>query len=129
MRLTWKDALATVAAAADVAVYVVFTRGADVWFFNDVRGAAATILVLGLVGGCALSSLAEEFQGRTGYVAVASAIGALALIAGVVALVAASEFALAVLFWSTIALWLVATVRHAFMPGSKTPPARTEAYR
>ncbi|MEV6156603.1 hypothetical protein AB0L53_40285 [Nonomuraea sp. NPDC052129] len=51
MRLTWKDALATVVAAANVAIYVAFTQGADVPVIDGVRGAAGAILLLGMVGG------------------------------------------------------------------------------
>ncbi|GAA2216197.1 hypothetical protein GCM10009850_116660 [Nonomuraea monospora] len=123
MRLTWKDALATVAAGVNVAVYVAFTQGADVPIVDSVRGATGTILLLGLVGGCMLSAAPEEYERKGSYMAVASALGGIALLAGVVGLIAASELALAVLFYATIALWLMATVRHALAP------AKTEVLR
>jgi hypothetical protein len=56
MRLTWKDALATVVAGVNVAIYVAATQGADLPVVGDVRGAAGAIVLLGLVGGCALWS-------------------------------------------------------------------------
>ncbi|MEV4808103.1 hypothetical protein AB0K18_49660 [Nonomuraea sp. NPDC049421] len=118
MRLTWKDALATVVAGVNVTIYVAFTQGADLPVIGDVRGAAGAILLLGLVGGCALGAVPGEYKGL--YVGVMSTAGGVALLAGLFALVLASEVALAVLFFCTIALWLVATLRHAFVSGDKT---------
>lgn len=112
MRLTWKDAIATVVAAVNVAIYVAFLQGADAPVVGTVRGAIGAILLLGIVGGCALSAAAEV---RGLYMALASTLGVIALATGVVGLIMGSEFALAVLFYATIALWLMSTVRHAFI--------------
>ncbi|SEH03999.1 hypothetical protein SAMN05444920_1522 [Nonomuraea solani] len=43
MRLTWKDALATVAAGANVAIYVAFTQGADVPIIDSDRGPSTPV--------------------------------------------------------------------------------------
>ncbi|MEU7864011.1 hypothetical protein [Nonomuraea sp. NPDC049141] len=115
MRLTWKDALATVVAAANVAIYVAFTQGADVPVIDGVRGAAGAILLLGMVGGCGLSA-ADVYEHKGPYMGVASTLGGIALLAGVIALITAAKPALAVLFYATIALWFIATVRHALTP-------------
>ncbi|NJP96070.1 hypothetical protein HCN51_42680 [Nonomuraea sp. FMUSA5-5] len=123
MRLTWKDALATGVAGANVAVYVAFTQGADVPIIDSVRGATATILLLGLVGGCSLSAAADAYERKGPYMIVATTTGGIALVAGVTGLIVGSELALAVLFYATMALWLMATVRHAIMP------AETEVLR
>ncbi|MGW3353012.1 hypothetical protein ACWDA3_57810 [Nonomuraea rubra] len=123
MRLTWKDALATVAAGVNVAVYVAFTQGADTPIIGDVRGATGTILLLGLVGGCMLSAAPETYERKGPYMVVASTLGGIALLAGVTGLITAAELALAVLFYATMALWLMATVRHALAP------AKTEALK
>ncbi|GAA3561081.1 hypothetical protein GCM10022419_047150 [Nonomuraea rosea] len=123
MRLTWKDALATVAAGANVAIYVAFTQGADVPIIDSVRGATGAILLVGIVGGCMLSAAPEEYERKGPYMAVASTLGGIALLAGVLGLITAGELALAVLFYATVALWFIATVRHAFAP------AKTEALR
>ncbi|QYC41834.1 hypothetical protein Nocox_21140 [Nonomuraea coxensis DSM 45129] len=120
MRLTWKDALATVAAGVNVAVYVAFTQGADLPIVDSVRGTTGTILLLGVVGGCMLGAAPETFQRGGLYRGVAGTLGVVALLSGVIALITAGEFALAVLFYTTIALWLMATVRHAFTP-ARTP--------
>ncbi|MFI9846621.1 hypothetical protein ACIHFD_57035 [Nonomuraea sp. NPDC051941] len=123
MRLTWKDALATVVAGTNIAIYVAFTQGVDVPFIDSVRGAAGAILLLGIVGGCALSSVGEEYMGRGGpYLHLASALGSIALITGGLVLIAGSELALALLFYATIALWLMATIRHVLSPSKTETP-------
>lgn len=126
MKLTWKDAVATVAMAAIVAVYVAFLREAGWPLIASARGTTAAIMIFGAVGGCAMGT-AGDLYGRVQttaartFVVVASTLGVGALVAGVTALVTASELALAVLFAATAALWLMATLRHAFTP--RTPPA------
>jgi hypothetical protein len=74
------------------------------------------VLVLGMVGGCGMSAAAEQYQGKRAwaYTSFASVLGATALVAGVIALITASTAALAILVVVTLALWLLATARHAF---------------
>ncbi|MFB9722483.1 hypothetical protein [Planobispora longispora] len=130
MRLTWKDAVATAVAGVNVAVYAAFLQGADLPIIPGVRGVTATILVLGLVGGCALSAADELYSGektpaRRLFTVVASLLGVTALVAGIIGLIAASEVALAVLFYATIALWFISTVRHTLgIPGAPPPSGR-----
>src|ERR1700737_4519325 len=118
MRLTWKDAVSTVFMAAIVVIYVAILNSTTAWLISSARGTAAAVLVLGIVGGCGLSAAAEQYQRVRAYASFASVLGVTALVAGVVALITASTVALAVLVVATLALWLVATTRHAF-----TPPA------
>jgi hypothetical protein len=124
MKLTWKDAVTTVTMTATVAVYVAFLREAGWPLIASARGTTTAILILSMVGGCAVSAGDLYDRVRTTatrmFVVVASALGVGALAAGVIALATASELALAVLFAATAALWLMATVRHAFTP--RTPP-------
>jgi len=47
------------------------------------------------------------------YVVVASLLGAVALLSGIMTLVSASETMLAILVAATVALWVLATIRHA----------------
>jgi hypothetical protein len=125
MRLTWKDAVATICMAATVAVYVALLQGAGWPLVASVRGTTAAILIIGAVGGCAMGA-ADELYGKVRtpslrmFVVIASILGVGALVAGVIALVTATELALAVLFAATAALWLMATLRHVFTP--RTPP-------
>jgi hypothetical protein len=119
MRLTWKDAVSTTVMALIVAIYVAFLADAGWPLVAGARGTATAILVLGIVGGCALSSAAELYgkavRPATRVLAVvANLIGVLALVAAVYALVTANVVAVGVLFAATAALWLLATLRHAF---------------
>ncbi|MFC5821739.1 hypothetical protein [Nonomuraea harbinensis] len=120
MRLTWKDAVATVAMGVITAVYVVFLQQADVFVLSSVRGATIVILLVGGAGGCAMSR-GDLYEGpRTTakqiFALVATALGVTALAAAAIALIGDSATALGAFFFATAALWLVATLRHAFMP-------------
>lgn len=119
MRLTWKDAVTTLFMAAIVAGYVAFLNGTSLWLISSARGTTAAVLVLGFVGGCALSTAGDLYTGTQSrssraFMAVATTLGVVALITAVVGLLTGSTFALAVLVTATIALWLTATIRHAF---------------
>ncbi len=119
MRLTWKDAVTTLFVAAIVAIYAAFLNGTGLWLISSARGTTAAVLVLGFVGGCALSAASgvnSAAQPRWARVltTTASILGVAALIAAVIGLITGSTFMLAVLVTATLALWLIATVRHAF---------------
>lgn len=119
MSLTWKDAVTTLFMGAIVAVYVAFLNDTSLWLISGARGTTAAVLVLGIVGGCALSTASDLYTGTRSraaraYVAIPTALGVVALLAGVTGLISGSTVALAVLVATTIALWLTATVRHAF---------------
>jgi hypothetical protein len=119
MRLTWRDLVATLFMGAIIGIYTAYLRGADGWMISSTRGTAAGVLVLGAVGGCGLGRTEELYvRGRSSatvmYTVFATALGATALIAAVLALITANGAALAVLFGTTAALWLAATAHHAF---------------
>jgi hypothetical protein len=120
VRLTWKDAVSTVFMAAIIFIYIAFLNSTTAWLISSARGTAAAVLVLGLVGGCGMSATAEQYQDTRSraYRSFANLIGVTALVAGVVALITASTVALAILVVATLALWLVATARHAFTPAT-----------
>lgn len=116
MRLTWKDAVATLLIGAVVAVCAVFVNGTSVWLIGSIRGATAVVLVLGL-GGCALGSVDVLYQGaqrKSAQVvkAIVTPLGVAALLAGVTGLITGSAYALAMLVTATIMLWLIATIGH-----------------
>jgi hypothetical protein len=127
MRLTWKDAVSTLFTAAVVVVYVAFLSGTSAWLISSGRGAVTAVLVLGVVGGCALGQAADLYQGRQRtsqriFRAVETLLGAVALVAAVVGLISGATAALTVLVVATLALWLTATIRHAFtVPGELGP--------
>jgi hypothetical protein len=143
MKLTGKDAATTLFTAVIIALYVAFLRGTDLPLISGVRGTTAVILVLGVVGGCALSGVGEVYSGPRSlptriFITIASTIGVLALTAGLVGLITGSETALGMLFGATVALWLIATTRHAFVgdrgpvavrPPAVRPPAGHDGHR
>ena len=118
MRLTWKDAVATLFMAAVVAVYVAYLNGTSAWLISTARGTTTAVLVLGFVGGCALGGLAEAYTGAKSasalaFTVIATILGLTALTAAIAGLITGGTGALAVLVAATLALWLVATIRHA----------------
>jgi Na+/H+-translocating membrane pyrophosphatase len=127
MRLTWKDVVSTLFMVVIVAVYVAFLDGTSRWLISSARGTALAVLVLGIVGGCALSSAADLYTGpqsrsTQAFAALATLGGSTALVAAVAAMITGSTVALAILVAATIALWLIATMRHA-LP-APAPPVR-----
>jgi hypothetical protein len=120
MRLTWKDAVSTVFMAAIVVIYIAFLNSTSAWLISSARGTATAVLVLGVVGGCAMGAAADLFQAKRawGYTTLASLLGAAALAAAVTALITASTIALGILVVATLALWMVATLRHSFPPAA-----------
>jgi hypothetical protein len=131
MRLTWKDGMSTLFMAAIAAAYVAFLNGTSMWLISSARGTITAVLVLGIVGGCALGaagSLYSETLSRPAriYRAIASALGLIALTAAVAGLITGSEVMLAILFGATMALWLIATARHAFTAPPASPANRDQ---
>ena len=120
MRLTWKDGVATVFMAAIVVIYIAFLNSTTAWLISSARGTATAVLVLGMIGGCGMSTPAPQHKDARAraYTGIAGVLGTIALIAGVVALITASTVALAILVVATLTLWLVATVRHIFTPAA-----------
>jgi hypothetical protein len=122
--MTWKDGVTTVTMGLITAAYLAFLLGAGLPVIDTVRGTTATVLVLGMLGGCSFSGLA---QGRKigldrFLIGLASVFGVTALVAAIIGFITASPVALAVLFGATAAVWLTATVRHA-LTGTETRAA------
>ena len=129
MRLTWKDAVATLFMVVIVAAYVTFLNGTSLWLISSARGTACAVLVLGIVGGFALSSAADLYTGSQSrstqaFAALATLGGIIALAAAVVGMITGSIVALAILVAATIALWLIATMRHALPAPAQPAPAQ-----
>jgi hypothetical protein len=129
MRLTARDGLATAFVAAAVLVYTLWATDTAMQG-TSTRMLAAIILGLG-VAACSASQRemavvygVDRTRPRPpmGYVVAASALGVGMLVAGVIALVTASEAMLATLVVAMVALWVLATSRHwlaARAPGSR----------
>jgi hypothetical protein len=120
MSLTWKDGLATVFVGAAAVLYLLSQGGATVAGLSGTRALSVAIFALG-IGGCyTAKSQMEDVYGVGGrprppltYVAVVSALGAVMLVAGIVAFSGGSASALATLTGAMVALWALATIRHA----------------
>ena len=128
MRLTGKDLAATLFTGAAVGAYAVFAHGADVPMLSSVRGTTLVVLVLGWVGGCALSDVGDAYTGKQktpAMVAVLTTLGGVALAAAVVGLVTGSEAALTVLVLTTVLLWLGSTARHLATRSPHSTPRTT----
>jgi hypothetical protein len=119
MGLTWRDGVTTVFMAAIAASYAAFLGGTSAWLISSARGTTTAVLVLGVVGGCAIGAAGELFTGPQPRPArvlrvIATMLGLAALAAGIIGLITGSTVALAVLVAATFALWLLTTGRHAF---------------
>ena len=127
MRLTWRDAVATLAVGAAVGYYVLWATGTVA---HSARVAGVVVFAFGMIACTSARSEMERVYGVAGaarpamsYVVTVSAVGAMALVAGVVTLVTAGEVALATLVASLVLLWLLATLRHAFTEPTTRPLA------
>jgi hypothetical protein len=117
MRLTWKDALATLFVGA-AGVLCLLSAGGTMQPASP-RGLAVGIFGLG-IGACytAKSQMAAVY-GVAGtarpplfYVVLVSALGAVALTSGVIAIITGGGVALAMLTGAMVALWALSSVRH-----------------
>ena len=116
---------------AGAAVYVLWMTGAAMsgW---PVRVTAAVVFALGFAAcltdqkqmAVVYGASREGPRPPVAYMVNASIIGALALVAGLIALVTGSAVMLAVLAASMAGLWVIATARHALASGSGSPSQR-----
>jgi hypothetical protein len=130
MHLTVRDALATVFVAAAAAVYLPWLAGAAMTGWSA-RAIATVVFALGFAAcvtdqkqmGVVYGAGRDGPRSPVSYVVLASAMGALALVAGVIALVTGSSVMLAILAAAVAGLWLFATARHALTraPGGHAP--------
>jgi hypothetical protein len=118
MRLTWKDGLATVFVGLAVVLFVVWSAGAAVSGISG-RGLVVAILLLGIAGCYTARSQFETFYGVNGttratlaYVVLVSVVGALATVAGIVAVIGGGTVAVTTLLLAMVVMWILATVRH-----------------
>ena len=126
MSLTWKDGLATVFVGAAALLYLLSEGGATVVGLSGTRALSVAIFALGIAGCYTAKSQMEDVYSVGGrprpplaYVAVVSVLGAVMLVAGIVAFSGGSASALATLTGAMVALWALVTIRHAT---SRTTP-------
>ena len=116
MYLERRDLVGTTVAALIVLAYAANTQ--DRWYLGSNRWAAVTMLAVGLVG-CPLSARLVGESLSAPPIVVLAALGTLALVLALVAIVTAAQWALLSLAVTVVALWVGTTLRHAL-----TPPPR-----
>jgi hypothetical protein len=120
MRLTWRDGLATLLVAAAAVLYALWATGALMPGVST-RWMTVITFALGMAACTANQPGLGEVYGATRegrrpsglYIALATGLGIVMLVAGILAFVLASEAMLATLVAAMVALWLMATARHA----------------
>ena len=123
MRLTWRDAAATVLTAGGVVIYAAYTLGAQLPLLASPRAVAAAVLALGFLACNVGAPAAFRADSQRWILVVGSTLGVAILIAGLVALVTGSTPMLAALVVATVALWAFTTARHAFSSRAEPPVA------
>jgi hypothetical protein len=119
MRLTWRDGLATLLVAAAAVLYGLWAASALMPGVST-RWMTVIAFALGMAACTANQRQLGEVYGATRqgprpsglYITLATALGIVMLVAGILAFVLASEAMLATLVAATVALWLLATGRH-----------------
>jgi len=122
MGLTWRDLVSSAAALAMILAYTAFKVGTDLPLLSSAWAAGAVELVL--AGICAVSAAADLHtrpQPREGVIfrRITTVLGTIALLAGLIALIADSGHALEILVVFTGFLWLTATIWHVVTIGSE----------
>ena len=120
MSLTWKDGLASAFVGAAVALYMLSLGDTTIVGLSGPRALTIAVFALG-VGGCyTAKSQMQDVYGVGGgprppllYVVLASALGCVMLVAGIVAMSGGSASALATLTGAMVAVWALATIRHS----------------
>ena len=122
MGLTWRDLVSSAAIVMMMLAFMAFKLGTGLPLLSSAWAASAVELVLG--GICAVSAAGDLHtrpQPRQGVIfrKVTTVLGTIALLAGLIALIADSGRALEILVVFTGFLWLTATIWHALTIGSE----------
>ena len=115
MALSWRDSIATVLVAIGVVVYGAWVVGSGIPGFGEPAGVAIAVLVLGVAASISavVPGFNELLHGSKPYLAAASALGVVALGAGVWTIAGGGEaVGLAILVLATVVLWAMSTMRH-----------------
>jgi hypothetical protein len=114
MRLNRTDIFATVAVGIGVLAYALWLAGVAVPGLGSARVVGAVILGLGWVASAVavVPNFGELIHSSKVYLVVTSALGVAALTAGIIVMVNASDTMLALLVATTVAMWVLATIRH-----------------
>lgn len=116
MDLTWRDALSTAFLVAIIVVYAGYLAAADMILIGSTWATSAVILLLGLAGRV-LGARGEINVSSPGLFRVAlrltmGVFGTIALLAGLIAVIAGSAFALKILVMTSIVTWAAMVLSH-----------------
>jgi hypothetical protein len=120
MRLTWRDGLTTLLVTAAAVLYALWAADALMPGVST-RWMTVIAFALGMAACTANQQQLGEAYGATRdgprpsgpYIVLATALGIVMLVAGVLAFVLASETMLVTVVAAMVALWFIATGRHA----------------
>jgi hypothetical protein len=115
MPLSWRDSIATILVAIGVVVYGAWVVGSAIPGFGEPAAVAIAVLAVGIAASVSavVPGFGELLRGSKLYLAGASALGLVALGAGVWTIAGADAApGLAVLVVATVALWAMSTLRH-----------------
>jgi hypothetical protein len=112
MRLTWRDGVTTVLAAAVVGIFAANTANWSVPFVENARWAS---LLIGLVGlsMCIVGGSATVIAVKSPFVVAAGVLGSAAMLLVVIGVATGWSLAVTLLAADTLVLWIVSTIRHA----------------
>jgi len=122
MGLTWRDLVSSAAVVTMMMAFVAFRFGTDLPLLSSAWTASVVELALGCI--CAVSAAGDLHtrpQPPEGVIfrRVTTVLGTIALLAGLIALIANSGRALEILVVITGFLWLTATIWHVLTIGSE----------
>jgi hypothetical protein len=120
MRLTIRDAIGTLLAAAAVLVALDLTYGWGGPLLGDYRAGTVALAVIGFAM-CGAASDYGTVRGPDPFVVLAALLGIAALGLVIGGLVAPSATMFVWLAVVIVALWFVSTVRHLVTPASRLP--------
>jgi hypothetical protein len=122
MGLTWRDLVSSAALVAMILAYSALELRSGPMLFTSAWANSAVELVLGSI--CAVTAAADLHtrpQPREGRIVrrITTALGSIALVAGLAGLAGNSAHAVEILVVATTFLWLAATVWHVLSIGSE----------
>ena len=122
MGLTWRDLVSSATVVTMMVAFVAYKSGTDLPLLSSAWAAGAVELALGCI--CAVSAAGDLHtrpQPREGVIfrKITTVLGTIALLAGLIALIADSGRALEILVVITGFLWLTATIWHVVTIGSQ----------
>lgn len=122
MRVSRRDVVATMFVLAGAVVYALWLTSHPLPGMSSPRVVAFVVLGTGVAASASavVPSFSSLLHGSKMYLTVTSLIGALAAVAGIVAIVDQTEVMLGLLVSTTTVLWVIATVRHMMITTARS---------